>query len=307
MSTSVTTAATVAKLLADATTRLATHLALDKREARIEARVLLAHALQVDLAWLIAHDRDIPAGAQRDAIESLIERRAGGEPIAYILGWREFYGRRFKVTPDVLIPRPETELLVEAALHRLPTDRIARILDLGTGSGCIAITLALEAPAWRITAVDINPAALDVAADNAAELGAQVEFLRSNWFTALPPQKYDLIISNPPYIAANDAHLRRGDLPREPRAALASGPDGLDAIRRIIAQAEAFLAPGGLLMLEHGWDQSQSVQTLLANAGYRDTLSLSDLAGVRRVAIGAGFSSTLGASPPDTPSNRTWQ
>lgn len=282
---------TVATLLAGATTRLATLLALDKREARIEARVLLAHALKVDHAWLIAHDRDIPAGAQRDAIASLIERRAGGEPIAYIVGEREFFGRPFKVTPEVLIPRPETELLVEAALHQFPTDRIAHILDLGTGSGCIAITLALEAPAWRITAVDINPGALEVAADSAANLGAQVEWLRSDWFSALAGRRFDLIVGNPPYIATGDPHLDLGDLRSEPPQALASGTDGLQAIRHIVSQAGDFLEPGGVLMLEHGWDQGEAVQTLLTNTGYRSTRWLADLAGVRRIAIGGDFSS----------------
>ena len=295
------------ELLPQHASRLAVALNLDRREARLEAQILIAHALDVERAWLIAHDRDVLTDAQQNAIESLIARRASGEPVAYILGQREFYGRTFKVTPDVLIPRPETELLVETALARLPQDRPAQILDLGTGSGCIAITLNLERPDCLVSAIDASPPALSLATDNAKLLKAQVEFVLSNWFAALPPRRYDLIISNPPYIAENDAHLLQGDLPREPRAALASGQDGLEAIRKIIARAAAFLAPDGLLILEHGWEQSQQVQTLLSNAGYRVTQSLSDLAGIRRIAIGAEFSSKSGAPSLHTASHRTHQ
>lgn len=284
----------VAALLAEATQRIATARALEPREARLEARVLLAHALGVDHAWLIGHDRDIPTPAQQDLITTLICRRAEGEPVAYILGEREFYGRRFKVTPDVLIPRPETELLVDAALERLPQDRPARILDLGTGSGCIAISLARERPDCQITAVDVSPAALAVAADNATELGAQVHFKLSNWFSALPAVQYDLIVGNPPYIEQDDEHLRRGDLPWEPAHALASGNDGLVAIRRIAADSPRFLLPGGTLLLEHGWHQSEAVQSLLRQAGYRRTMPRQDLSGVRRIVIADEFLSESG-------------
>jgi release factor glutamine methyltransferase len=236
--------------------------------------VLLAQALNVDHAWLIGHDRDIPTSAQQHRIAQLVHRRTEGEPVAYILGEREFYGRRFKVTPDVLIPRPDTELLVDAALERLPQDRPARILDLGTGS-----------------AVDISPAALAVATQNAAELGAQVHFLLSNWFNALPALQYDLIVSNPPYIEQDDTHLRQGDLLREPTHALASGKDGLVAIRQIAADSPRFLLPGGALLLEHGWLQSEAVQSLLSQAGYRRTVPRQDLSGIRRIVIADEFSS----------------
>jgi release factor glutamine methyltransferase len=282
---------TIASLLAEATQRIATANALEPREARLEARVLLAQALNVDHAWLIGHDRDIPTSAQQHRIAQLVHRRTEGEPVAYILGEREFYGRRFKVTPDVLIPRPDTELLVDAALERLPQDRPARILDLGTGSGCIAISLALERPGCHITAVDISPAALAVATQNAAELGAQVHFLLSNWFNALPALQYDLIVSNPPYIEQDDTHLRQGDLLREPTHALASGKDGLVAIRQIAADSPRFLLPGGALLLEHGWLQSEAVQSLLSQAGYRRTVPRQDLSGIRRIVIADEFSS----------------
>ncbi len=282
---------TIASLLAEATQRIAIANALAPREARLEARVLLAHALGVDHAWLIGHDRDIPTSTQQERVAALVRRRAEGEPVAYILGEREFYGRRFKVTPDVLIPRPDTELLVDAALESLPQNRPARILDLGTGSGCIAISLALERPDCHITAVDISPAALAVATKNAAELGAQVHFLLSNWFNAVPALQYDLIVSNPPYIEQDDAHLIQGDLPREPLHALASGNDGLDAIRRIAADSPRFLLPGGTLLLEHGWQQSEAVQSLLSQAGYRRIMPRQDLSGIRRVVIADEFSS----------------
>lgn len=282
---------TIASLLAEATQRIAIANALVPREARLEARVLLAHALGVDHAWLIGHDRDIPTSTQQERVAALVRRRAEGEPVAYILGEREFYGRRFKVTPDVLIPRPDTELLVDAALESLPQNRPARILDLGTGSGCIAISLALERPDCHITAVDISPAALAVATKNAAELGAQVHFLLSNWFNAVPALQYDLIVSNPPYIEQDDAHLIQGDLPREPLHALASGNDGLDAIRRIAADSPRFLLPGGTLLLEHGWQQSEAVQSLLSQAGYRRIMPRQDLSGIRRVVIADEFSS----------------
>lgn len=280
----------VAALLADATQRLAAARELEPQEARIEARVLLAHALNVDHAWLIGHDRDIPSAEQNKRITTLIERRIAGEPVAYILGYREFYGRRFKVTADVLIPRPETELLVEAALERLPKDRPARILDLGTGSGCIAISLALERPDCSVCAVDFSPAALAIATDNAKALSAQVEFLRSDWFSTILNRKFELIVSNPPYIEANDRHLKQGDLPYEPISALASGANGLDAIQRIAAAAPHHLTPDGALLLEHGWQQSDTVQSLLKQSGFKRIEAQQDLAGIRRIVIAAEVS-----------------
>lgn len=284
------TSVSIASLLAEATQRLASTLALEPREARIEARVLLAHALNVDHAWLIGHDRDSLTPAQQSRIECLISRRAIGEPVAYIQGEREFFGRRFRVTPDVLIPRPETELLVDAALEYLPRDQPVRILDLGTGSGCIAISLALERPDCSVCAIDISPAALAVATANATALAASVEFLCGDWFSAVPDRRFDLIVSNPPYIETDDTHLKQGDLPSEPITALASGADGLDAIRAIIAGCERHLATNGILMLEHGWNQADAVRSLLSQAGHPRSRSLCDLAGLRRIVITDEFS-----------------
>src|SRR5512139_2144208 len=219
-------AATVAALLHDASARLASTLGLDRREARIEARALAVHAWQVETAWLIAHDTDVPNPAQTSVFWALLEQRLAGQPIAYLTGEREFYGRPFHVTPDVLIPRPETELLVEQALTHLPPDQPLRVLDLGTGSGCVAVTIALESPHSIVTAVDRSSAALALAERNAKALNATVRFLQSDWFSALSGECFDLIVGNPPYVAAADPHLARGDVRFEPMAALASGPDG---------------------------------------------------------------------------------
>lgn len=273
-------------LLPIATARLSHALALSQHEARLEAQVLAAHALGVNRAWLVAHDTDTLTPAQTAAIEALVARREGGEPVAYILGEREFYGRLFKVTPDILIPRPETELLVEAVLERLPKGKPAQVLDLGTGSGCIAISLALERPLSQITAVDASPAALAIAKENALCLGAaNIEFIQSEWYTALDAQKFDIIVSNPPYIPEDDPHLTRGDLRFEPLTALASGSDGLDACRRIVEGAAEYLEAGGWLLLEHGYDQSG--ESLLALAGYRATFTVTDLAGKPRISGGS--------------------
>jgi release factor glutamine methyltransferase len=279
-------AATAASLIDDACTRIADTRGLDKREARLEARVLAAHAWQVSHAWLIAHDTDPLSNAKVTAFETLLNRRMAGEPIAYLTGTREFYGRPFRVSPDVLIPRPDTELLVELALARMPAGQAVDVLDLGTGSGCIAITLALERPLTRLTAVDRSAAALAIARKNAEDLGAHVEFLASDWFAALTGQDFDLIVSNPPYIAATDPHLSRGDVRFEPLSALAAGLDGLDDLRRLIAEASAHLKPGGTLLLEHGYDQADAVQDLLRARGIRQPQSWSDLSGILRVSGG---------------------
>jgi release factor glutamine methyltransferase len=278
---------TVATLLPTLTDRLAAALGLDRREARLEAQILLAHALGVERAWLIAHDRDALSEPRANAIEALARRRAGGEPVAYILGEREFHGRLFKVSPDVLIPRPDTELLVEAALARLPADRPARVLDLGTGSGCVAVTLALERPRAEVLAVDTAPAALAVARKNARRLGADnVSCLLSDWYAALGVKKFDIIVSNPPYIAEADAHLAQGDLRFEPRHALSSGADGLDAIRLIVAEARQHLAPRGWLLLEHGWMQGPACLALLAKSGMEEAQTWRDISGIERVSGG---------------------
>lgn len=276
----------LASLLARTAADLAAALGLPPREARLEAQVLAAHSLGVNRAWLIAHgDEPLPPAAAQ-ALSARLARRLAGEPVAYILGRREFHGREFRVTPDVLIPRPETELLVEAALARLPEDRPACVLDLGTGSGCVAISLALERPGCAVTAVDLSPAALAVARDNAARLGARVEFAAGDLFLPLQGRRFDLIVGNPPYVAVHDPHLTRGDLRSEPRLALASGADGLDAIRAIAAAAPRHLRPGGHLLLEHGWDQPGAVRALLRAAGLAEVATLRDLAGLPRVSLG---------------------
>ena len=278
--------ATVAGLLNHASARIAAALGLDKREARLEARVLAAFTWNVAPAWLIAHDTDPLAEAQITAFDTLLARRLAGEPIAYLTGMREFYGRPFRVTPDVLIPRPDTELLVEQALARIPSDLAVDVLDLGTGSGCIAITLALERPLARVTAVDRSPAALAIAQRNADLLNARVEFLASDWFDALAGRRFDLVVSNPPYIAAADPHLARGDVRFEPLSALAAGQDGLADLRRLIRGACAHLKPDGTLLLEHGYDQSEGVKALLRESGFGHPQSWADLSGILRISGG---------------------
>ena len=279
-------AATVAGLLDAATARIAAALGLAHRDSRLDARVLAAHVLGVDAAWLIAHDTDPLSGSHVAAFDALLAQRLEGVPIAYLVGTREFYGRPFLVSPDVLIPRPDTELLVERALACIPPDQAVAVLDLGTGSGCIAITLALERPLARVTAVDRSPAALAMAQRNAGILDGRVEFLTSNWFAALGDRRFDLIVSNPPYIAAGDPHLARGDVRFEPLAALAAGRDGLDDLRRLTRAACAHLRPGGVLLLEHGYDQSDAVQALLRESGIRHPQSWADLSGILRVSGG---------------------
>jgi len=259
---------------------------------RLEAHLLLQHVLHVPRAWLIAHDTDaLPAAA----IEEFLRwqnRRLQGEPIAYLLGVREFMGHEFHVAPGVLIPRPETELLVEQAIKVIKTShppsnpKPPRILDLGTGSGAIAISLARALPPAHITATDASPQALHIAAGNAARLNAAVTFYQGHWYHALPPDTapFDLIVSNPPYIAENDPHLDA--LRFEPALALTSGHDGLDAIGHLITHAPTWLKPNGQLWLEHGHDQSHAVQTLLHQRGFERVNSLADLAGIPRVTGG---------------------
>ena len=277
---------TVAAWLDAATVRIAAAQGLEKREARLEARVLAAFAWEATPAWLIAHGTDTPTDTQIAAADALLTRRLAGEPIAYLVGAREFYGRPFEVSPAVLIPRPDTELLVELALAHAPPGQAVEVLDLGTGSGCIAVTLALERPLARVTALDRSPAALAVARRNAARLDAHVEFLSSDWFAALGGRRFDLIVSNPPYIAAGDPHLGRGDIRFEPLTALAAGGDGLDDLRRLTATAGAHLKPGGALLLEHGYDQADAVQALLRASGFPRPRSWTDLSGIRRVSGG---------------------
>jgi release factor glutamine methyltransferase len=215
-----------------------------------------------------------------------VERDAG-EPIAYITGSREFHGREFRVTPAVLIPRPETELLVELALQRLPVDAPCRVLDLGAGSGCIGITIAAERPQVQVTLVDASQAALEIGRTNAAQWApANTTLLHSDWYSAVANERFDLIVANPPYVADGDAHLQQGDLRFEPRSALASGVDGLNDLQRIIAQAPQHLRAGGWLLLEHGFDQTVACAWLLEAAGFQEVFNTHDLADIPRVSGG---------------------
>ena len=269
-----------------------------------EAQMILAHVLGVSRALLIAHPERLLDAEQTRGVQSLFARRAAGEPIAYLLGRREFYGRQFFVSPATLIPRPETELIVEQALvrlsgHLLPESRASasvsstirsqhpRVLDLGTGSGAIAVSLALECPGAAVVATDISPDALKIAAENARRLNADVEFTESNWYANIIDRKFDLIVANPPYVAGGDEHLFQGDLRYEPQIALTDeSTDGLSSIRAIVEGAPAHLNAGGWLLFEHGYDQAEAAAELLLKAGFENLICMNDLAGIARVAGG---------------------
>jgi len=253
----------------------------------VDARVLLCEVLNRDAAFLIAHGDGALTAEQALTYQAWVARRANGEPVAYITGRREFYGRLFRITPDVLIPRPETELLIDVALQVLRGKTIPRVLDLGTGSGCIALTLAAECAGAHVTGVDAWQAALDVARENARALDMEhVVWCKSDWFDALGTERYDLVVSNPPYIAAGDEHLEQGDLRYEPRLALTPGGDGLGAIRRIVRDSVHHLVPGGWLWFEHGHDQGAASRALLDEFGYSDIATHRDLASIERVTGG---------------------
>jgi release factor glutamine methyltransferase len=253
----------------------------------VDARALLRAALGVGDTYLIAHPGQPLTEQQRERYLDWIESRRAGAPVAYLTGEREFYSLAFKVTPDVLIPRPETELLVDVALERIPAREPSRVLELGTGSGCVAVAIAKHRPRAQVTATDVSRAALALARENAARHGAGIEFIESDWLEALAGRRFDLIVSNPPYVAEDDPHLSQGDSRFEPRAALAAGADGLSCIRSIIAQARAHLEPGGGLHFEHGYDQAARCRAMLAQASYRDVTSRRDLAGIERISGGA--------------------
>lgn len=279
----------VRETLAAATTRLG---------ERADAEALLLHVLGQTRGWLYAHADDALAADVQTAICDLVERRAAGEPVAYLTGRRGFWTLELEVTQATLIPRPETELLVELALARLPPDRPLHVADLGTGSGAIALALASERPQAHVTATDQSAAALAVARGNARRLGiANVRFAEGDWLAPLAGECFDLIVSNPPYIEAGDAHLAQGDLRFEPPAALASGRDGLDAIRRIVADASAQLAPGGWLLFEHGWHQGDAARALLRAAGYTEVFTAPDLEARDRVS-GGQLRRLNAATPP---------
>lgn len=258
---------------------------LNNEESMLEAQLLLQHVLTVNRAWLIAHKKDALEPHQQLAFEALLQRRLSGEPLAYILGKRGFYGLDLAVTPDTLIPRPDTETLVEVALEKIPHNRVCNILDLGTGSGAIALTIAKYRPQSNVIALDFSKGALKVAQQNAYNLGIiNVRFILGNWFSDLKGQKFDFILSNPPYIETNDPHLEA--LTFEPIFALASGADGLDDIRKITQKALIYLEPQGWLMLEHGYNQAEKVQRLCAKNGLTDIKTIKDLGKNNRVTIG---------------------
>jgi release factor glutamine methyltransferase len=266
--------------------RLATALSLSIPDARFEVQLILAQVLRINRAWLIAHADESLSAETYISYQHCLQRRLQDEPMAYIFGEKEFYGLTFKVTPDVLIPRPDTELLVELALARIPQNKRFRVLDLGTGSGAIAISIAASRPLAHIVAVDKSLAALAVAEGNAVHLGVtNINFVASDWWQQVPDgDKFDVIVSNPPYIVEHDAHLAK--LRFEPITALTAGATGLDDLRRIIDSAAHFLTPGGYVLLEHGYDQAQAVRGLLSVAGFEDVKSECDLAGVERVSLG---------------------
>jgi release factor glutamine methyltransferase len=263
-------------------------LQIDPSTARIEAITLLSLVMpQSSHAWFLAHEYDLMEAKNHQAFQAALTRRLQGEPIAYILGLREFYGLQLKVTADTLIPRPDTETLVEAALAKIPDQQAYSLLDLGTGTGAIALAIASERPKTSVTAVDASNKALTVAIENAASLNIRnISFFLSDWFEKLNEQSFDLIVSNPPYIEKNDPHLTQGDLRFEPISALESGADGLDDIRNIIRVSPEHLIANGWLMLEHGYDQATQVASLLKAAGFVEISHVHDLAGVARVSIG---------------------
>ena len=260
---------------------------LSLKEAKFESQLLLQSVLKVNRAWLIAHENDALQANNYADFQALLTRRLAGEPIAYILGSREFYGLNLIVTPDTLIPRPDTETLVEAALDKIAIDAPSAILDLGTGTGAIALAIAENRPQTNIIAVDASKAALEIAERNAQSLSIDnVQFMLSHWFDALDGEKFDVIVSNPPYIQVDDNHLTQGDLRYEPLSALASGKDGLDDIRQIITDCLIYLKPQGWLMLEHGYNQAESVTDLMAEIGLVNIETLKDLGGNHRVTLG---------------------
>lgn len=270
---------TLAAALQQAVRRLAHH-----ENPTLEAELLLAHVLNLPRGKLHLHPDQALTPAQSGELDTLVSRRAQGEPSAYLTGTRGFWSLELQVTPGVLIPRPETELLVELALQKIPADAAWRIADLGTGSGAIALAIAHERPRCQFVATDISPAALEIARANAARLNIRnVAFRLGDWFSALRDERFDMIVSNPPYVAGGDPHLH--DLRFEPQLALVGGADGLQHLRVITAQARGHFTQGGWLLLEHGYDQTPAMMELLAALGYQTIQDHPDLSGVPRAAL----------------------
>ncbi|MDH5258247.1 MAG: peptide chain release factor N(5)-glutamine methyltransferase [Gammaproteobacteria bacterium] len=254
--------------------------------ARLDAEVLFSFGLGWQRTHLITRDTEQLSEEQVETVNKLISRRVNGEPVAYITGEQEFWSLPLMVNASTLIPRPETERLVEVALEYLPANESKRVLDLGTGSGAIVLALALERPANTYVAVDFSEDALKVAQHNAAKLKISgITFHQASWFSKLDNQKFDLIVSNPPYIESDDEHLSRGDVAAEPMTALASGIDGLDDLRLIIKQAPDFLNASGWIMLEHGWNQAENVRSILIDNGYNNVQSIKDFSNIERLTI----------------------
>lgn len=251
--------------------------------ASIDASLILGYVTNLTRTGLVAHDDETLSPKDADRYVALIKKRQSGYPVAYILGYQEFFGLKLKVTEDTLIPRPDTETLVETALAKCSR---GRVLDLGTGSGAVIIALKSQNPSYDCYACDIQEKSLQVARENAQSLGLKVDFRVSNWFSAFAGMKFDLIVSNPPYIEEGDPHLNETSLPFEPQQALTSGKDGLDDIRRIVAAAPLFLKKGGLLLFEHGYNQGKAARQILGDHQFTSVSTIRDLAGQERVSGG---------------------
>jgi len=267
--------------------RLSAPANVDRDVAYLEADILLAHCLEKPRSYLRAWPEKEASDAQVERLNMLLQRRLDGEPIAYLVGYKEFWDIRLIVSPATLIPRPETEHLVEHALNLLKPHHTSRVVDLGCGCGAIALAVAKNRPGCHVDAVDYSDEALAITRLNMRQLGLQnVDLIKSNWFAALHNKRFNLILSNPPYVAEDDPHLREGDVRFEPPMALIGGPDGLECIREIINRAPQHLLPGGWIMLEHGYDQASAVKNILINAEFQNVKSHTDLAKQERITIG---------------------
>lgn len=276
--------ATCQQLISDAVVDLLTR----SDSALLDAEVLLSHVLQQSRAWIMAYQDELIEPALARQFRELVAQRRQGKPIAHLIGEREFWSLPIRVSADVLIPRPETELLVEQLLELYPPESTGSIVDLGTGSGAIAIALSYERPHCQLTAVEQSAAALALARRNAATIGtaANITFMAGSWFEPLADQRFDAIVSNPPYIAANDQHLQQGDVRFEPTAALVSGHDGLKDLHHIIEHAPDYLHNNGYLLLEHGYTQGPAVRQLAQRRGFTAVTTLRDLSGQPRATLG---------------------
>jgi len=262
-------------------------LSADSDSPRLDAEVLLCHVLAKQRSYLMTWPEQELSSAQLDQFQQLLDARLTGHPVAHLIGKREFWSLSLKVTPDTLIPRPDTELLIEQILHAYPDDTELSLLDLGTGSGAIAIALASERPSWRIIATDLSEQALQVAQQNATSLKLKnIEFRQGHWFAPVQDLHFDIIVSNPPYVPSNDPHLSQGDVRFEPLSALVSGEEGLDDIEHICQQAMGHLNPGGLLIIEHGYDQAEKIRPIFTKNNYKNIQHYRDMANNVRATSG---------------------